>query len=42
MLMRACDTRLPARLTPADCRVIAAAIIAAAAEVKRAMAVAAA
>lgn len=34
MLMRACDTRLPARLTPADCRAIAAAIIAAAAEVK--------
>jgi hypothetical protein len=32
MLMRACDARLPARLTLADCDVIAGALIAAAAE----------
>jgi hypothetical protein len=40
MLMRACDTRLPARLTPAECRAIANAITTAAAEVKERMAVA--
>lgn len=34
MLMRACDTRLPARLTPADCQNIAEAIVAAAEAVK--------
>jgi perosamine synthetase len=40
MLRRACDTRLPARLTPPDCRRIAEAILAATAEVKAPMAVA--
>ena len=34
MLMRACDVRLPARLTRADCDAVADALIAAAAEVK--------
>ena len=32
MLMRACDTRLPARLTPADCDAVADALLAAASE----------
>jgi dTDP-4-amino-4,6-dideoxygalactose transaminase len=35
MLMRACDIRLPARLTPADCDLLAAAILAAAAKVRQ-------
>ena len=34
MLMRACDTRLPARLKRADCDVIAAALTAAAEDIK--------
>ncbi len=34
MLMRACDCRLPARLTPAECDVIAAALTGAAEDVK--------
>ncbi|MBL4811977.1 MAG: aminotransferase class I/II-fold pyridoxal phosphate-dependent enzyme [Rhodobacteraceae bacterium] len=34
MLMRACDTRLPARLTPDECSRIAGALVAAAAEAK--------
>ncbi|WP_176445163.1 DegT/DnrJ/EryC1/StrS family aminotransferase [Maliponia aquimaris] len=34
MLMRACDTRLPARLTPQDCDAVAGALVQAAAEVK--------
>ena len=33
MLMRACDTRLPARLTPEQCEVVAAALVAAAEDV---------
>ena len=33
MLMRACDARLPARLTPAECEAIAAALVLAAQEV---------
>ncbi len=37
MLSRACDTRLPARLTVADCDQIAAALVEAAAEVKAEM-----
>jgi perosamine synthetase len=40
MLNRACDTRLPSRLTSADCRLIAEAILAAAIEVKAPLAVA--
>jgi hypothetical protein len=40
MLMRTCDTRLPPRLTPAECRQVADAIVAAAAEVKQPLAVA--
>ena len=32
MLMRACDTRLPARLTPAECEEVAAVLVAAAAK----------
>jgi dTDP-4-amino-4,6-dideoxygalactose transaminase len=35
MLMRACDIRLPARLTPADCDLLASAILAAAARVRQ-------
>jgi dTDP-4-amino-4,6-dideoxygalactose transaminase len=35
MLMRACDIRLPARLTPADCDALAEAIVAAAATVRQ-------
>ena len=35
MLMRACDARLPARLTLAECGLVAEALVTAAAEVKR-------
>ncbi len=35
MLMRACDIRLPARLTPADCDLLAAAILTAGARVRQ-------
>jgi dTDP-4-amino-4,6-dideoxygalactose transaminase len=35
MLMRACDIRLPARLTPADCDLLAEAIVAASAKVRQ-------
>jgi dTDP-4-amino-4,6-dideoxygalactose transaminase len=34
MLMRACDARLPARLTPADCDMVAGALLGAAEDVK--------